>query len=164
MTRSTLPSATIPAFERLRICLVNTFVPAFILINVGAIAWCQPTSFDDEFSGSTLNPAWVLLSGCGTFSTAVNPGFLLHSLSGCSSGASGAELYRQFTGTNWTFHTRVFYSMPSGGGQNLYLHMIFGSPSQINNTEMQWLRHRDDGYGVNDLEYQLIDGGTVLSG
>jgi len=29
---------------------------------------------------------------------------------------------------------------------------------------VQLLRHRDDGYGVNDVEYQFIDGGTVLPG
>ncbi len=139
-----------------------------VLVLAGSLfplaAWCQPIGFDDEFSSATLNPAWTLVSGCGTFSVTANPGFLRHSLSGCASTIAGAELYRQFTGTDWTFNTSVFYSVPPGPGQNLYLHLIFGSPALINNTEVQLVRHRDDGYGVNDVEYQFIDGGTTLPG
>jgi len=121
-----------------------------------------PTSFDDEFSSGTLDPAWVLAPGCGAFSVTANPGFLQHGLVGCSSGVAGAELFRQFTGSRWTFDTKVTYSMPAGGGQNLYLNLFFGPPST--NTFVTWLRHRDDGYAVNDLELNLIDGGATLPG
>ena len=83
-------------------------------------------------------------------------------VSACASTIPGAGLYRQFTATAWTFDTKVTYSVPSGLGQNLYFAVFFGPPS--GNTYVSWLRHRDDGYGVNDLELWLSDSGSALPG
>jgi len=39
---------------------------SFLLMTVAGFvfppaSWCQPASFDDEFSSNTLDPAWMLV-------------------------------------------------------------------------------------------------------
>ena len=57
----------------LRLARLLTF--ALLLSSVG---WSQksPSYFHDEFSGSIVDPAWVIQVGAGNFSVTDNPEFL----------------------------------------------------------------------------------------
>ena len=140
---------------------MKTLLVTLATLLLPAVAVCQPATFSDEFSGPTLDPAWIPLNGCGSFSL-VTSGYLRNSIAGCSSTIVGAELRRQFTGSRWTLDTKVTYSMPPSLGESVNLRISF-SPVP-GNTFVTWGRHRDDGYGVNHVGLYLSDSDSPLPG
>jgi hypothetical protein len=82
--------------------LARLLTLALLLSSVG---WSQksPSYFYDEFTGTMLNPAWVIQVGGGDFSVSDKPDFLLHAF------GSG-----QFVTLFWQLSGLSGSSMPQG--------------------------------------------------
>jgi len=78
-------------------------------------AWAQVTlPFTDNFTGSTLNPAWQVLPGNGAYS--VGGGQLRYNNAGPAASTTGwynpaLTLALPFTGTNWKIEIKATYSL-----------------------------------------------------
>ena len=78
-------------------------------------AWAQvPLPFTDDFTGSTLNPAWQVLPGQGTYS--VGGGQLRYNNVGTLASTTGwynpaLTLALPFTGTAWKIEIKATYSL-----------------------------------------------------
>jgi hypothetical protein len=145
------------------------YVAALALLGIGFTAMAQ-TSFRDDFSSTTLDPAWTVQAGIGTsYSLTANPGYLRYSVDGSTNNNSdnpAVWIYRPFTGTSWTLETRVSYSMPFGNGRQLYLKIPLGDLSQRFNNEIWFWREADQAGGVanNCCTYvTFFDGGTGVN-
>lgn len=143
---------------------------------LGAVFFSQParcgTIFDEEFSGTTLDPAWQVTSGPGSYSLTANPGSLRYNMvgpltaadwSGAPSGAwtPGLELSRSFSGSDWTLDTQVTYSLnwnADAGAQRPYFVIQFGSGT---GDYLAIDRGIDQWYGSNQLEAELYSNNTV---
>jgi hypothetical protein len=121
-----------------------------------------PTSFLDDFSGSTLGPDYSIRPGIGDFSLSENPGFLRYKLAGSTSpnyDNTALWVYRQFSGNDWTFETKVTYSLPFGNGRQLIIRLAFGGLEQRGVNEVQFIRTRDIG-DTGELDASFTEGGV----
>lgn len=125
-----------------------------LVVGMAAMAsWAGAgTTFRDDFSGPTLDPAWTVNPGYGTYSLTANPGYLRYTLNS-SVVSSGYDtrlaFYRQFTGTDWVLDGKASYSMPSGLGRDFYQIIAFGGYDQRFTLSAAFDRNRDDGSRSN---------------
>ncbi len=116
----------------------------------GSTVVAQTTSFRDDFSSTTLDPAWTVQSGIGSYSLTANPGYLRYSLGGSTNPSDDPALwiYRPFSGTSWTLESRVSYNLPYGNGRQFFLRVPLGDVSQRHANEVLWWRTSDQAGGV----------------
>jgi len=86
----------------------------FCNVEVGPAAAQTALPFSDNFQSSTLNPAWQLLPGQGSYT--VGGGHLRYYSDGPDAATTGwyypaLTLALPFTGTNWTIETKATYSL-----------------------------------------------------
>ena len=135
------------------------------------LAGAQP--FHDDFTDTTLDPAWMIQPGIGTYSLTQHPGFLRYNLAGSTHPAGDAValwVFRPFSGTDWTLETRVSYSLPFGNGRQFFLRIPLGDLSQRGVTEVVWFRTSDQAGGgpaagefvVFTLDGDTGDGATIV--
>ena len=143
-----------------------TILAVAALCLFASAGWSQigPTSFRDDFSGATLDPAWTVRPGIGTFSLMPAPGSLLYGLTSNTSpdfDFNALWLSRPFSGTDWTLDTLVHYNMTAGLGRQLMFRVVLGDLSQRGINEVRLTRDRDDGGDDprNKQIAQFIDGG-----
>jgi len=137
-------------------------------------AWCG-TIFDEEFSGTTLDPAWQVTSGPGSYSLTTDPGYLRYNLAGPQTTAwgwtglptggwtPGLQLTRAFAGSDWTLDAQVTYSLnwnANAGAQRPYLFIQFGSGT---GDYLAIDRGIDQWYGANWLEGELYNNKTLVA-
>jgi hypothetical protein len=141
-----------------------------LLMNVGAIALAQ--SFQEDFSTSSLDPAWTVTDtypGHGYYSLTGNSlRYYLQAWSIPTDAPLDAgyawyypcmKLSRSFSGTYWIFETKVTYYMPYSNGRDLDIWVCFGS----RNNSIEFYKYSDCGYVVNNW-VSTIDGVTQLIG
>jgi len=87
-----------------------------------------PEEFYDPFDSSTLDPAWQISPGYGSYSLTERPGYLRYHAAPPSAPAPRYTLFRRFRGDNWTFQTNVSYTVPIYTGRQLLTFITFGSP------------------------------------
>lgn len=124
------------------------------LLALAVITICQsnaqPTSFHDDFSGSSLSAEWLINPGIGTYSLTAHPGFLRYALTTSTHNLPESSIlwvYRPFSGTQWTLETRVTYALPFGNGRQFYFRVPLGSISQMRINEALVYRTSDQAGG-----------------
>src|SRR5258708_16768 len=87
--------------------MLRLTIAALVLI-VGSIALSARATiiFRDDFNSPTLDPAWSVHPGAGSYSLTESPGNLRYDLNSPSIPPDTNQLwiYRQLSGTNWVFH------------------------------------------------------------
>lgn len=96
------------------------FANALLLTLAGTNSAVATVIYSDNFSGPTLNPAWQVLSGQGTYAMV---GDLRYSNQGPQSSPGGwattsMSLSLPFTGTNWQADVTATYSLQWGSSGN----------------------------------------------
>lgn len=134
--------------------------PAIVAFATMALGANAQTTFADEFSSSTLDPAWQLHAGTGQYSLTDHPGYLRYSFAGATNPYDTPALwvYRPFTGDNWVLDSRVQYTMPSGQGRQQIIRLLFGGLEARGVNEVRWVRTHDLGSGFIQGIYN--DGGV----
>src|ERR1039458_4809905 len=154
-------------------------------------AWAQvPLPFTDDFTGSTLNPAWQVLPGQGTYS--VGGGQLRYNNVGTLASTTGwynpaLTLALPFTGTAWKIEIKATYSLKwlnsgtytgpavptysgSSGGQGPEVLVKFapgvttsgyGGPNYAGSDVTVIERGIDAWYGGNDVPGRVMGAGRV---
>lgn len=148
------------------------FEKTFVSLLLAATAsYAGSTSFVDEFDTGSLDPAWAVQSGNGVISLAANPGFLRYQTTSSThptGDGTALWLYRSFSGSDWTFDTRVDYTMGSGNGRQIFTRILFGDLSGKGVNEVFWFRTKDDLGGAVPPEGLIstafIDGGVTTAG
>jgi hypothetical protein len=117
--------------------IMPSAVMMLLLVGMSTVAKGE-NGFCEDFSGSVLDPAWTV--------TNTYPGHGYYSLTGhslryylqpwsqwwqdtpfASDYYPCMRLSRSFSGTNWTFETKINYYMPWANGRNLVMLVCFGS-------------------------------------
>lgn len=149
--------------------MVFLLVVPFVLTSIAAYASGQ-TAFRDDFSASTLDPAWSVRPSpppysAGQYSLTENPGYLRYRLTGTTH-PGGDEpslwIYRQFEGSYWRLDFKINYYTTPGLGRGFNVYVFFGGleQKQPGGKGVQWGRGRDDGYGRSFVRASYGDGGT----
>ena len=134
-------------------CVLALAVAALIPASAAA----DSPGFDEQFSSTTLDPAWTVVqpsrvswSGFGPtneYSLTANPGHLRYTLNAmthydgflngyqpafrsCCIHDPGLELQRSLSGEHWTLESKVSYHMPFANGRSLDLRVYFGDGSE----------------------------------
>lgn len=125
-----------------------------------------PDEFFDPFDLTTLDPAWRVRPGVGSFSLTENPGHLRyrvadHDSQGFTDNTNqplSLLLSRPFRGENWVFETKVTYTVPYGNGRQLITWITFGTPRARDTNAVRFWRTKDTGGG--HLIVDFIDNGV----
>ena len=103
----------------------------------------------EEFNVPTLDPSWIVNPGKGSYSLTDNPGNLRYVIDawGWDGTAQPLQLYRGFSGDQWTLTTAVTYNMrPAEPTNNRNMAFAILSPGIGGSTMISVLRS----VGVND--------------
>lgn len=156
-------------------------IAAVLLLAAGPAA---AQGFDEDFSSSTLDPAWSVVAWSGPrvhglsepandWSLTASPGHLRYTLlrmthsdgylngyqttygfHSCCDHDPGLELHRSFSGTHWTFETKVSYHMPFANGRSSQIRVYFGDGGPGTHSAI-FARWRDVTF--NALVFQLAE-------
>jgi hypothetical protein len=153
-------------------CIFGRRLLAVGLLFIGAgAALADSVIFSDDFNGTTLNPAWQILPGQGSYT--VGNGNLRYFNSGSQSATTGwynpaLTLALPFSGTHWEISTKATYNLfyldssgVSSGAQAPEVLVKFnpgvtissnGGPNYAGTDFTRIERDIDAGYGSNVLE------------
>ena len=131
------------------------------------------SGFKEDFSATTLDSSWQVISGRGSYSLTDNPGHLRYSLGGpqAYSGSSlgivstwspSLTLIRPFGGDNWLLKTKVTYNIKwqGTGAQYQVMYIAFG---EGNGNYLRINRGTDQWYNANVLTAELVINGQAVA-
>jgi hypothetical protein len=137
-----------------------------ILVVMTAPAFADPMEFFDDFGSPTLDPAWTVTAGQGSYSLSDRPGYLRYQLTGSThpnGDAPALKIFRPFDGTDWTFDMKMDYTFGSGNGRQQFTRIFFGDSQASATSQITWFRTKDDAGGgplTGEDVAGILDGGV----
>jgi len=125
-----------------------------------------PEEFFDPFDGATLDTAWTVHTGQGSYSLTENPGHLRHRVAVPSGPTPRLLLVRKFRGCFWIFETKVsYFTGVSGGGRDLSFSITFGAmpvpgAQPSDSVDGFRLRHDWNGCCAGETRLSFVENGV----
>lgn len=135
-----------------------------------------PVELSDQFDLATLDSAWTVASGQGSYSLAEKSGHLRFRLVKSSGSKPRLLMSRKFRGDQWTLEVKVSYSTgASGGGRSAVFGVTFGAVpmagsfgklnGRIPINAVYIFRTRDDWNGCcpGEILSYFVENGRIVS-